>query len=465
MKKKSLMKKSLSMLLCLLLLASMVAVPASAATYYVVYPAEGDYVIVPEANSGYALAVKGGGDAATYTPFWLYEKKNGSDAQLFTLKRVDGDWYIIIHKRTGKVLNLEGGNSFNDARFWLYPNDGTYSCHFRFIQVGSSYVIQCRVGSQRVIDLDNANCFNGAIVHQWDLHVGLSARWKLEPVSSGTSSTSVTYYPKYTGSSSSIVTALKSLGIDSSYSHRCAIAAKNNISGYTGTSAQNLTMIRLLREGLLIRSDSGTSSSGSSSGSSGSATLVNSGANLSVSNKAKENGIKYASYEGQRSADALNTVIDQYYVATNSRYARTSSATYCNIFSWDVTRALGAEIPHWLKNNKPASSTTSGAYELNVNATYNWLRDYGASYGWTKITAKEAQARANAGYPTIAIWKNPSGGSGHIAIVRPEGNGYSYSASKGPVIAQAGASNFNYGNVSTGFGSSRMGDVLYYTHN
>lgn len=276
----------------------------------------------------------------------------------------------------------------------------------------------------------------------------------------------VTYFPKYTGSTSSIVTALKAVGAESSFAYRSTIAACNNISGYTGTSSQNLKMLSLLKSGKLIKPGSATTATTPVTNTGSAAVLVNANANLSVSNKAKENGIKYASKEGQRSAAALNTVIDQYQVATNKRYARTKTSTYCNIFAVDVMLAmdLQGDFSHWLKNNVPATSTTKGAYELNVNATYKWINNYGAKYGWRQITAQEAQNRANAGYPTIAIWKNASGGSGHIAVVRPEGNGYRFSAANGPVIAQAGASNFNYGNVVNGFGRSKMAAIQYWTH-
>ncbi len=63
----------------------------------------------------------------------------------------------------------------------------------------------------------------------------------------------VAYYPKYTGSSGSIVAALKSLGVDSSYSHRAKIAAANNITSYKGSESQNIKMLKLLKSGKLIK--------------------------------------------------------------------------------------------------------------------------------------------------------------------------------------------------------------------
>lgn len=60
-------------------------------------------------------------------------------------------------------------------------------------------------------------------------------------------------YPKYTGNTSSIVVALQSLNVDSSYQFRKTIAAANGITGYTGTAAQNIRMLGMLKEGRLLK--------------------------------------------------------------------------------------------------------------------------------------------------------------------------------------------------------------------
>ncbi len=60
-------------------------------------------------------------------------------------------------------------------------------------------------------------------------------------------------YAVYTGNSVSIVDALKSLGVESSYAYRALIAKNNNIQGYCGTAAQNLYMLSLLKEGKLVK--------------------------------------------------------------------------------------------------------------------------------------------------------------------------------------------------------------------
>ena len=59
------------------------------------------------------------------------------------------------------------------------------------------------------------------------------------------------YYPKFTGSTTSIVDALKAIGIDSSFGNRKKIASKNGISNYSGDASQNLKLLNLLKQGKL----------------------------------------------------------------------------------------------------------------------------------------------------------------------------------------------------------------------
>ena len=85
------------------------------------------------------------------------------------------------------------------------------------------------------------------------------------PIAITAEAATVTYYPKCNTSFKSIVDALKSIGVDSSYSNRKKIAQINGISNYTGTSSQNTQMLSLLKQGRLIKSK-GTSASTSTTG-------------------------------------------------------------------------------------------------------------------------------------------------------------------------------------------------------
>lgn len=59
------------------------------------------------------------------------------------------------------------------------------------------------------------------------------------------------YYKKYIGNTNSLVDALKSLKIDSSYTFRKKIALENGITSYKGTATQNIKLLNLLKEGKL----------------------------------------------------------------------------------------------------------------------------------------------------------------------------------------------------------------------
>ncbi|MFL6209042.1 MAG: LysM peptidoglycan-binding domain-containing protein [Pyrinomonadaceae bacterium] len=148
-----------------------------------------------------------------------------------------------------------------------------------------------------------------------------------------------------------------------------------------------------------------------------------------------------------RSADVYAQVINQFAVGNNPRYLPGQGNTYCNIFVWDVTRALGAEIPHWLNAaGQRAAPFSPGAHEVNINGGIDWMHSHGVpEQGWRSATDVEAQNAANAGQLAVVLWKNPIH-HGHTAIVRP-----GTITAKGPATAQAGAINFNMGHMKDGF--------------
>lgn len=71
--------------------------------------------------------------------------------------------------------------------------------------------------------------------------------------SSGTVQSTTAYYPRYTGTSVSIVAALNVVGVNSSYATRKLIAKENGITGYVGSPKQNTQMLALLKSGKLKR--------------------------------------------------------------------------------------------------------------------------------------------------------------------------------------------------------------------
>lgn len=99
---------------------------------------------------------------------------------------------------------------------------------------------------------------NGGCVAKKDYPLGYNriagyGRPKYSNTSAAVPSNTSDYYPKYNGTSNSISDALKSLGIDNSKANRTIIANKNNIPNYKGTSAQNIQLLTLLKQGKLLK--------------------------------------------------------------------------------------------------------------------------------------------------------------------------------------------------------------------
>ncbi|MBP5380094.1 MAG: glucosaminidase domain-containing protein [Ruminococcus sp.] len=67
-----------------------------------------------------------------------------------------------------------------------------------------------------------------------------------------------TYFKACPSSYTSIVDALNSIGVDSSYAYRKKIAEANGITNYSGTAAQNTKLLNLLKQGKLINPDAKT---------------------------------------------------------------------------------------------------------------------------------------------------------------------------------------------------------------
>ena len=72
------------------------------------------------------------------------------------------------------------------------------------------------------------------------------------PVESSNTSTTDIFYPKCDSRFTSIVDALKSIEVDSTYSFRKKIADKNGITKYVGSDSQNIEMLSKLKKGVLI---------------------------------------------------------------------------------------------------------------------------------------------------------------------------------------------------------------------
>lgn len=136
------------------------------------------------------------------------------------------------------------------------------------------------------------------------------------------------------------------------------------------------------------------------------------------------------SAQGQRSVDGYLAVLRQFGVEQSQRYRPGAPGiTWCNIFVWDVTSAMGCEIPHWYDPTTGATcavgeKTITGlpAREMTANGTVAWLATHAPHNGWHQVPLGLAQYAANAGHPVVCAWVNPAGAHGHVAMLMPSGD-------------------------------------------
>jgi hypothetical protein len=151
---------------------------------------------------------------------------------------------------------------------------------------------------------------------------------------------------------------------------------------------------------------------------------------------------------GARSPGTLLQVARQFSVETHARYIpRTvpgmGFTTFCNIYLWDVTSAMGAPIPHWINPVTGLEAPVGKGRETSANGAIDWLSLYGPAHGWAPSNLKTGIEYAMAGKLAVPVWKNFKG-PGHVAVMLP--------IVPGPCIAQAGGSNFFGRPLASGFG-------------
>lgn len=133
-------------------------------------------------------------------------------------------------------------------------------------------------------------------------------------------------------------------------------------------------------------------------------------------------------------------VVDWLDPAHRPRYQPRAGNTYCNIFAWDWSRAMGCEIPHVVDGR-----------ELTINAGIDWLREKGPLAGWFPGAGVVTE-------PTVVTWRNPEG-HGHIAVVRSStGSRWDYR------YAQAGATCYADASLGQCFGKPKWQFLQWWHH-
>lgn len=146
------------------------------------------------------------------------------------------------------------------------------------------------------------------------------------------------------------------------------------------------------------------------------------------------------STQQNRSPTRLAFVVAQFLLETAERFrkrdidGKPGDETFCNFAAVAITSAMGAPLP-----------------QMRANAIALWLEGQSVDEvsQWEEVNEHTAQAMADEGQVAVAVWVNPSGGPGHIAVLVPSLD------EPGTWIAQAGATNFTRGLLVKGFGDKQ----------
>jgi len=167
--------------------------------------------------------------------------------------------------------------------------------------------------------------------------------------------------------------------------------------------------------------------------------------------------------EGERDPAVYRAVLDQFNVEKAGRYKPFRNGyTYCNIYVWDATAAMGAEIPHYtdpLTGEPRYYPDIRGTNELGAIGIDTWLRKYGEAYGWRETDAETAQRYANEGKPAVTT----AGEVGHVQMVCPSNDG-GFDELRGVTVAQAGSKVTNYTHISGIYSAAGLKSVRYFIH-
>lgn len=142
------------------------------------------------------------------------------------------DFKFGFQYKKGDIIVMQGSSSFGHIAVCSgkYNNKGVYA-----------------------YDQNYKGSGDGMTLRLFEFNGNYKIKCILRPKNQKNINKNVQYYPKFNGTTLSIVDALTGLKIDSSYKHRVKIARANGIIMYTGTPNENIKLLNLLKKGKLIK--------------------------------------------------------------------------------------------------------------------------------------------------------------------------------------------------------------------
>lgn len=176
----------------------------------------------------------------------------------------------------------------------------------------------------------------------------------------------------------------------------------------------------------------------------------------------------------------LEQIGDWLRVDTSARYAPRDGVTFCNVYAADYCYLAGVYVPRVWWTGDAIARIASGqdvpvAYgdtvrEMRADDLYAWLQDFGASFGWRRVSDATALQRVanGGGVGLICADRREAGRPGHITVVVPETAVHTAARDAAgnvsqPLQSQAGGTNKRYGSAGVNWwlGAQFTGHVFY----
>lgn len=141
----------------------------------------GLYNLVPMCAPGRCLDVKG-----EYPDGWMDAQiwqSNGAATQQWNIEPLDGGYYKLTVRATGKVLDVANAETASGTNVQQCIWTNNYAQHWRFTDAGDGYYhITTRLDASKRLDVNEREDANGTNVQIWEANNETSQKWKLIPV-------------------------------------------------------------------------------------------------------------------------------------------------------------------------------------------------------------------------------------------------------------------------------------------
>lgn len=198
-----------------------------------------------------------GYNAKTHKANDIVALKNNKATTDYVLAHSDGK---VIARATGKKNNKGSAGTESYGNYVQIQHCNGYTTLYAHLDSVSVKVGQTVKKGQKIGYMGNTGNSYGAHTH-FEVRKGVAYSTLIDPtkylnadlpnMKSTTPTTTTSYYKKCASKYSSIVDALNSIGVNSSFSNRSKIAKKNGIKLYIGTAKQNIQLLNLLKQGKL----------------------------------------------------------------------------------------------------------------------------------------------------------------------------------------------------------------------